>query len=54
MKNAVFLVKNGIGFGHIRRALLLAEAVQSAERLRPVVVSQASSLALYGESPVRW
>ncbi|MGC5054725.1 hypothetical protein ACLQ2S_25105 [Micromonospora sp. DT48] len=53
MKNAVFLVKNGIGFGHIRRALLIAEAVQSAGRLRPIVISQASSLALYRNSPVR-
>jgi predicted glycosyltransferase len=53
MKNAVFLVKNGIGFGHIRRALLLAEALQAAGRLRPVIISQASSLALYGNTRVR-
>jgi hypothetical protein len=53
VRNAVFLVKNGIGFGHIRRALLLAEAVASSGRLRPVVVSQASSLALYHDSRVR-
>ncbi|WP_019030965.1 hypothetical protein [Salinispora arenicola] len=53
MRNAVFLVKNGIGFGHIRRALILAEAVQKAGRLRPVVISQASSLVLYRNSPVR-
>lgn len=53
MRNAVFLVKNGIGFGHIRRALLIAEAVQKEGRLRPIVISQASSLALYRDSPVR-
>ncbi|HEX8346918.1 MAG TPA: hypothetical protein VF657_19585 [Actinoplanes sp.] len=53
MRHAVFLVKNGIGFGHIRRALLIAEAVQAAGRLRPVVISQASSLALYRDTSVR-
>lgn len=53
MRNAVFLVKNGIGFGHIRRALLIAEAIQDAGRLRPIVISQASSLALYRSTPVR-
>jgi hypothetical protein len=53
MRNAVFLVKNGIGFGHIRRALLIAEAVQRVGRLRPIIISQASSLALYRECPVR-
>ncbi len=53
MRNAVFLVKNGIGFGHIRRALLVAEAVQRVGRLRPIIISQASSLALYRDSPVR-
>jgi hypothetical protein len=53
VRTALFLVKNGIGFGHIRRALLVAEAVQSLGQLRPVVVSQASSLALYRHSRVR-
>ncbi|MDQ7909096.1 hypothetical protein RB614_31695 [Phytohabitans sp. ZYX-F-186] len=53
MRNAVFLVKNGIGFGHIRRALLIAEAIQHAGQLRPIVISQASSLALYRNTPVR-
>src|SRR5260370_25405168 len=53
MRNAVFLVKNGIGFGHIRRALLIADAVQRIGQLRPIVVSQASSLALYRDSSVR-
>ncbi len=47
-----FLVKNGIGFGHIRRALILAEAVDAAGGLRPVVVSQAGSLALYRDRSV--
>jgi len=53
MKHAVLLVKNGIGFGHIRRALLIAEAVQHAGKLRPIIISQASSLALYHDSAVR-
>jgi hypothetical protein len=48
-----FLVKNGIGFGHIRRACLLAEALQAAGRVRPVVLSQSHSLALQGRSPVQ-
>lgn len=53
MRNVVLLVKNGIGFGHIRRALLVAEALHDAGRLRPILISQAGSLALYRESPVR-
>jgi predicted glycosyltransferase len=54
MKNIVFLVKNGIGFGHIRRALLLAEELAlSNSDLRPIVVSQAHSLDLYRASRVR-
>jgi len=53
MRNAIFLVKNGIGFGHIRRALLIAEAILRAGQLRPIVISQASSLALYRNTPVR-
>src|SRR5574341_365815 len=52
-RTVVFLVKNGIGFGHIRRALLLAEAVQDAGHLRPIVISQAASLALYRCQPGR-
>jgi predicted glycosyltransferase len=43
----VFLVKNGIGFGHIRRALTISAAVAEVGRLQPVVISQASSLALH-------
>lgn len=46
MKTAVFLVKNGIGYGHLRRALLLADRVREAGQLRPIVISQASSLDL--------
>jgi len=42
----VFLVKNGIGFGHIRRALILAQALQRDGALRPVVISQARGLDL--------
>ncbi|MGH3712931.1 MAG: hypothetical protein ACRDT4_05645 [Micromonosporaceae bacterium] len=53
MRNVVFLVKNGIGFGHIRRAVLLAEAVQRASEVQPVIISQASSLALYADTPVK-
>jgi predicted glycosyltransferase len=44
---AVFLVKNGIGFGHIRRALTVSAAVAEAGQLQPVVISQAGSLALH-------
>jgi predicted glycosyltransferase len=47
MRNVVFLVKNGIGFGHLRRALILAEALLDAGQVRPVIISQASSLAIF-------
>jgi predicted glycosyltransferase len=47
MRNVVFLVKNGIGFGHLRRALTLAEALLDAGQVRPVIISQASSLAIF-------
>lgn len=53
MRNVVYLVKNGIGFGHIRRALILAEALQSEGKYRPIVVSQANSLDLYRTASVR-
>lgn len=53
MKNVVFLVKNGIGFGHIRRALLLAEELEQHKQLRPIVVSQAHSMDIYGNTAVR-
>lgn len=53
MKNVVFLVKNGIGFGHIRRALLLAEELEPHSRLRPIIVSQAHALDIYGGTAVR-
>lgn len=42
----VFLVKNGIGYGHLRRALILAEAMQADGSARPVIISQASSIDL--------
>jgi predicted glycosyltransferase len=49
-----FLVKNGIGFGHLRRALILAEALQSGcSAIRPVVISQASSVDLFLRSTVQ-
>ena len=52
MRNVVFLVKNGIGFGHLRRALILAEALQDAGEIRPIIISQASSLALFADTRV--
>jgi len=52
-RNVVILVKNGIGFGHIRRALVIAEAIRARGVLRPIVISQASSLALFRDSTVR-
>jgi predicted glycosyltransferase len=53
MRNVVFLVKNGIGYGHIRRAILLARAVQEAGVFRPIIISQASTLDLYDGAGVR-
>jgi hypothetical protein len=53
MRTAAFLVKNGIGFGHIRRAFLVAEAIHRAGQLRPILISQARSLALYRDSPAQ-
>jgi hypothetical protein len=41
-RNVVILVKNGIGFGHIRRALVIAEAIRARGVLRPIVISQAT------------
>lgn len=52
MKTVALLVKNGIGFGHLRRAVLIAEAIRAEGRLRPVIVSQASSLSLFRDTPV--
>lgn len=52
MKTVALLVKNGIGFGHLRRAVLIAEAMQSRGRLKPVIISQASSLSLFRNTPV--
>lgn len=52
MNNVVFLVKNGIGFGHLRRALILAEALLDAGQVRPFIISQASSLALFEDTRV--
>lgn len=52
MRNAVFLVKNGIGYGHLRRALILAEALVDAGQVRPLIISQASSLDIFAGSRV--
>lgn len=49
---ALFLVKNGIGYGHIRRALLVADELARRGELRPVVVSQARTLDLLRTSTV--
>lgn len=53
MRTVVLLVKNGIGYGHLRRAVLLAEAVRRAGRLRPVIVSQATTLDLLKDRTVQ-
>lgn len=52
MKTVALLVKNGIGFGHLRRAVLIAEAIRKQRRFRPVIISQASSLSLFRDTPV--
>ncbi|MFG3041756.1 hypothetical protein ACGFYZ_33120 [Streptomyces sp. NPDC048330] len=52
MRTVALLVKNGIGFGHLRRAVLIAEAMRRRGRLRPVIISQASSLSLFRTTPV--
>lgn len=52
MRRVAFLVKNGIGFGHIRRALLVAEAVKARGELDPIIISQARSLDLYRNTSV--
>lgn len=49
---ALFLVKNGIGYGHIRRALLVAGELARRGELRPVIVSQARTLDLLRTSSV--
>lgn len=49
---ALFLVKNGIGYGHIRRALLVADELARRGELHPVVVSQARTLDLLRTSTV--
>jgi predicted glycosyltransferase len=52
LPNVTFLVKNGIGFGHIRRALVIADAVRRGGAMNPMLVSQAGSLALYETATV--
>jgi len=51
-RTALFLVKNGIGYGHIRRALLVAAELARRDDLRPVVISQARTLDLLRTSTV--
>lgn len=53
MNNVVFMVKNGIGYGHLRRALLLARALQDTGNVRPIVISQASTLDLFRNCGLR-
>lgn len=53
MSNVVFMVKNGIGYGHLRRALLLARALQDTRNVRPIVISQASTLDLFRDCELR-
>jgi predicted glycosyltransferase len=50
--DVLFLVKNGSGFGHIRRAMLLSKELAGLG-VPSVVCSQASSLALFGDPGVR-
>ncbi|MGH8903219.1 MAG: hypothetical protein ACRDYA_16510 [Egibacteraceae bacterium] len=48
-----FLVKNGIGFGHIRRCLLVAEELRRLDgSLEVLMLGQASSLAAYHNSTI--
>jgi predicted glycosyltransferase len=49
-----FLVQNGIGLGHVRRALLIAEALRELKpEVEPVIVSQAQSTELLHRAGVR-
>lgn len=54
MDRILFLIKNGIGFGHVRRAILVAEAIH---RLVPsaeiTIICQANSLKLFRNVPFR-
>jgi hypothetical protein len=54
MRRIVFLVKNGVGFGHIRRCLLIAEQIRKLESgIDIVFVSQTSSLLQFESSGFR-
>lgn len=47
MSRFLFVVQNGIGFGHLRRSLLLAQALEATPgEHRSLIISQASSPAL--------
>lgn len=50
----LFLVKNYIGFGHIRRTLLIAEQISALEPdIDIIFISQAKSLLLFHNTPYR-
>src|SRR5579859_4958769 len=54
MQRVVFLVQNGIGFGHIRRTLLIAEQIRLLDpNVEVIFISQANSLLLFQMSPFR-
>src|SRR5229473_3920847 len=52
MQRVVFLVQNGIGFGHIRRTILIAEQIRLlSPDIEVIFISQANSLLLFQKSP---
>lgn len=54
MQRIVFFVENGIGFGHIRRATLVARELQrNYDTIDIVIISQAKSLQILKESPYK-
>lgn len=50
---AALYVKNGIGYGHLQRATLVAQALLGSTELSPVIVSQARSVELLRGSGLR-
>lgn len=54
MTRILFLVKNGIGFGHIRRTLLIADQLKFLDpNIDVVFISQAKSFKLFEEKPYK-
>ena len=54
MDRILFLIKNGIGFGHVRRAILVGEAIQRLEPSTDItIISQAKSLRLFRNVPFK-